>query len=181
MNPLARFAGWLSIPGALTLGCYSTSLIQPSEHQGESLSSGEIQYLVLKDGTMVSFDAPPKVVHDTVITLRSVEVPILLSDVAHNIVLDPPATGPAVRTHIIVTKDSTRHQFSTPPRLEGDSLMVGIQEKVVRIPASDISEASVKTRTVAGYVALAVVAAVGIASLILIVGVAAHGPITFQP
>ena len=57
---VTKFTAWLCIFSSGLLGCTSTTLIQPEGENQERLSSGEIESVVMKDGTKYEFEGNQK-------------------------------------------------------------------------------------------------------------------------
>ena len=60
MNATMRLTAWICIFSTGLLGCTSTTLIQPEGENQEKLSSGEIESVVMKDGTKYEFEGTQK-------------------------------------------------------------------------------------------------------------------------
>lgn len=61
MNATMKLTTWVCIFSSGLLGCTSTTLIQPEGANQEKLSSGEVEIVVMKDGTKYEFDGNHKV------------------------------------------------------------------------------------------------------------------------
>lgn len=60
MNATMKLTAWICKFSSGLLGCTSTTLIQPEGENGEKLSSGEIESVVMKDGTKYEFEGNQK-------------------------------------------------------------------------------------------------------------------------
>ena len=60
MNATMKLTAWICIFSAGLLSCTSTTLIQPEGENQEKLSSGEIESVVMKDGTKYEFEGNQK-------------------------------------------------------------------------------------------------------------------------
>jgi hypothetical protein len=60
MNTAMKLTSWICIFSTALLGCTSTTLIQPEDENPEKLHSGEIEAVIMKDGTKYEFDGDQK-------------------------------------------------------------------------------------------------------------------------
>jgi hypothetical protein len=60
MNATMKLTAWICIFSTGLLGCTSTTLIQPEGENQEKLQSGEIESVVMKDGTKYEFEGTQK-------------------------------------------------------------------------------------------------------------------------
>ncbi len=60
MKTTIKLTAWMCIFSTGLLGCTSTSLIQPDGENEKRLNSGEIESVVLKDGTKYEFEGSQK-------------------------------------------------------------------------------------------------------------------------
>jgi hypothetical protein len=164
------FSAWIFIGCVLLSGCYSSTLIEPRGKATEELTSGEIKWITLKDGRRYEFSPPPRVVGDSIFgeTHRFVSIPI--SDVAHNYIVEEPGKGSSERTQVIVTRDSLSHRFDVATEFSEEKAFVGNETITLRVPLSDVADASVReidvVWSIAGMVVL-VGSIIGITALLV--------------
>ena len=60
MNATMRLTAWICIFSTGLLGCTSTTLYKPDDENQEKLSSGEVESVIMKDGTKYEFEGNHK-------------------------------------------------------------------------------------------------------------------------
>ncbi len=139
-----RYDAWVFMGCLLLSGCYSSTLIEPRGKAAEELTSGEIEWIELKDGRRYEFPAPPRIVGDSIFGKTHQLVSIPLSDVGHNYMVEERGKGFSERIQVIVTRDSLSHRFEVATELSQDKALVGNETITLKIPLSDVAEASVR-------------------------------------
>jgi hypothetical protein len=172
MPSRTQLAAWVGLCGVILTGCYSSEVVKPNGEEKESLSSAEMEWVVLTDGSRFDFPTPPTFGEDSIRWKAYQSVSIPLADVTYKHVVEPKkGEGSAQRTLVVVTKDSVRHAFETLPELSPEKEIVGNQAIVHCIPLSDVAEASVKKLPVGWKIVYGVV---GVAAVVLIIELAEH-------
>jgi hypothetical protein len=83
MNRPGKPLEWISLYSLLSMGCYSSALIDPKGDERDKIYSGEIEYIVMKDSAKYVFDRTPEVVRDSIVgTTDCRQVSLPLVDVA---------------------------------------------------------------------------------------------------
>ena len=85
MNTTTKAVAWLCIFSTFLMGCYTSTLISPTDSNREQLESGTIEYVVTKDSMKYVFeDTPdaPVIANDSIVGwVDTSQVSIPLSDV----------------------------------------------------------------------------------------------------
>ena len=144
MKSVTKIVAIACIFSILLTGCYISTLIEPTGDEKQKIYTHEIAYIITKDGTKHEFATKPTITKDAIVgtTKESVSIP-LVNVVEFN-------TGVETRTtyqdkvYFIVTKDSTKYMFQTPPTMTPDDVIVGVGFRSVSIPLSDVSQVYVK-------------------------------------
>jgi hypothetical protein len=156
MQEASKGVAWICIVSTLLLGCYSAALIDPRGDEKENIRSGEIEFVIMTDSTKYVFDEPPSVVNDTIINdFRRIP----LSEVAYAAVVYDPRSSEKTwsdRISYIVTRDGTRYDFESPPRLVKDTVVGELEHAPgdttrnwsVAVALSDVAYASDSTDTI---------------------------------
>jgi hypothetical protein len=149
-------AAWVGMCGVILTGCYYSEVVRPNGEEKESLSSAELEWVVMTDGSRFDFATPPAVGKDSIRWKAFQSVSIPLADIAHKHVIEPKkGEGSAQRTLVVVTKDSVRHVFETLPGMSPKKGILGDEIVLQSVPVADVSKASVKKLdvgwTIAGY------------------------------
>jgi len=175
MKTVGKIVAWLCIFSTLFVGCYSSALIDPSGNERSKIYSGDIEYVIMKDGTKQVFTNHPFFIHyfathpscvdDTIRVPVEKTVLIAKSDVVRTYAGNEQDDSEGVL--FVVTKDSARYPLAFPYTYVGDSLVGPTLIKSVPIPLSDVAQVSVSRidalRTVLGVAAIS--AFVGLAAL----------------
>jgi hypothetical protein len=83
MNRPGKPVAWICLFSVLSMGCYSSALIDPKGDERDKMYSGEIEYVVMKDSTKYMFDRTPEIVKDSIVgTAQCRQVSLPLVDVA---------------------------------------------------------------------------------------------------
>ena len=67
MKTVNRFVAWICLFSTTVMGCYTTSLIEPTGNERQRIERGEIIRVVMKDGTRYKFDKPAILVEGAII------------------------------------------------------------------------------------------------------------------
>jgi hypothetical protein len=137
MGKASKGVAWLCIFSALLIGCYSSALIDPNGTQRTKIYKGEIEYVIMQDGTKQVFSTPPTV-KDSVIHFNQ-PVALAMRDVAK-----VGSRNGGEEVNFVLTKDGTTYEFATPPRCAMDSLF-GVASNPVSIPLSRVKFVSIST------------------------------------
>jgi hypothetical protein len=136
MKMRLKVVAWLCIFSTLLIGCYSSALIDPNGTERKKVYKGEIEYVIMLDGTKQIFSTPPTV-KDSVILFNQ-PVAIAMRDVARF-----GSRNGGEEVHSVLTKDGTRYEFATPPRFSSDSLFGVASNRPVSISLSQVKFVSV--------------------------------------
>jgi hypothetical protein len=151
MQEVSKGVAWMCIFSMLYLGCYSSTIVGPTDNGKVRLLSNRILFVVTKDSVKYIFDKKPIVVNDTIVgEFRSIPI----SNVSYASIADKERTLPA-RIDYVVTKDGTRYDFDCPPKIINGQMVGDIAlsagdapwSKSVVIPLSDVGYASDSTDT----------------------------------
>jgi hypothetical protein len=83
MKKVGVTVSWVCVFSTLSMGCYSSALIDPRGNEKDKLSPGTIEYVIMNDSTKCEFDNAPIIVKDAIIgQMNGKEVTLPLSDVA---------------------------------------------------------------------------------------------------
>jgi hypothetical protein len=166
MKTISKAVAWACIVSTLFMGCYSSALIDPKGDEREKIYSGDIEYVIKKDGTKQVFTkhvffahyfaAHPTVITDTIRVPVKKTVLIPRSDVVRTYAGSEQDGSEGVL--FVVTKDSARYPLAFPYTYVGDSLVGPTLIKSFPIPLSDVAQVSVSRvdalRTVLGVAAI---------------------------
>ncbi len=166
MSNRTRSLVWGCLCGVFLGGCYSSEVIKPNGEREEKFSSGQVEWVTLKDGRRFNIPTDAVVLKDSIrwTTYQTVSIP--LADVAHKYTVLPEGGGDLERMLIVVTRDSVRHSFETLPELSADKAMVGDEVIFHSSPLSDVAEASVKKLPVGWKIVYGVV---GVAAAVTVI------------
>jgi hypothetical protein len=154
MNTTVKLIAWTGIFSILFMGCYTASMIDPNGAEKEKIYSGQIKYVVTKDGTQYEFKRPPTVVKDAIVgeaetrvddalVVRRVSIPTF--DVAQ---LGQSHSGDIT---YVVTKAGAKYVFEEPAAIV-ENAVVGkakltergkvdrVHKQEVSIPLSEVVE-----------------------------------------
>jgi hypothetical protein len=146
MQEAGKGVAWICIFSMLFLGCYSSTIVEPTDNGKVRLLSNRILYVVTNDGVKYTFDKAPCVVNDTICgEFRSIPI----SNVSYASIADKDRTLPA-RIDYVVTKDGTRYDFESPPTLVKDNIVGELEHAPadstrswsIAIPLSEVAYAS---------------------------------------
>jgi hypothetical protein len=147
------FDGQLSIAN-------DTIVMRPRVDEKDEIYSGRIEYVVMKDRTKYECDTPPIASDSAIVYNPSVSIP--LSDVVQYSSGGKKGSLYMDSLKSVVTKDGTKFEFATPPKISHETLVGVAVNKYVSIPLSDVAMVHVSRFS---YVktALLVVAFLGLA------------------
>jgi hypothetical protein len=82
MNRITKTVSWVSIFSTLFMGCYTSTLIDPTGDDKGKIDSEKILYVVTNDNMKYRFQEPPRIVNDSIIGIvNGKEVTLPMSDV----------------------------------------------------------------------------------------------------
>jgi hypothetical protein len=171
MNAARKTIAWICIFSILFVGCYGSALIDPKGEEKERIYSDKIEYVITKDGTKREFVTPPAIMSNALVPKQSVSIP--LSDVAQFNAGDGKGKIYMDRIQFIITKDSTKYEFDTPPKVSDDHIVGLALNKSTSIPLSDVSQVCV-TKFKAAETVLLSVAVAGLLYLIIAEALLVH-------
>jgi hypothetical protein len=84
MTRAGKATACVCIFSVLYMGCYISTLIDPTGAERDKMHTGKIEYLITKDSTKFEFDRSPTVTKDAIVgQVKGEQVSIPLSDVAN--------------------------------------------------------------------------------------------------
>jgi hypothetical protein len=153
MKKARKMVAWGCIFSTLFMGCYASSVIEPTGVEKETIYSNNIEYVVTKDGTKYEFEKAPVVANNTIVggakltwytQVNEEETSIPLSTVAFR------GESPSGNIEYVVTKVGTKYMYEEPPAvvnrvIVGRAKFTGYtpaNDEQVSIPLSDVAEIS---------------------------------------
>jgi hypothetical protein len=138
MKRTSKMVAWLCIFSILLMGCYTSTLIDPKGDDKEQMNSHNIEYVITKDGIKHEFETPPAIVNNAIVPTVSVSIPY--TNVARFYSGDGKDRVSLEKVRFIVTQDSTKYEFDTPPTMSHQFIVGLALIKSASIPLSDVSE-----------------------------------------
>ena len=139
MKTTGNVVAWPCIFSTLLVGCYYSALIDPNGAERDNINSDKIEYLIMKDSTKLGFDTPLSMSDSTLTYQRREPVSIPMSDVLEFGPVDDKGTLYMDKLQFVVTKDSLKYEFITPPRVIHEKIVGVAVKETVTIPLSDVA------------------------------------------
>jgi hypothetical protein len=104
MNKARETVVWVCVFSILFMGCYTSTLVNPTGHKREELDSGNIEYVVTNDGSKFVFDSSPTVSENAIVGMsnhKAVSIPLSEVRRVYLTRLDPMMTSGVILTIVV--------------------------------------------------------------------------------